>query len=150
MSDDFEDEVRRLRERVSELKRVIRRDLGVSIGPARLPQEPQTVECENCENEFDVDVENGLVCPHCGKSQSDEPEMATDGGTKEGSAGAPQELVVEFTQRFTLHPPEEIDDPVYAKDWFWNTYSEIGYDILDARKKDHYEVVAVTERDSDE
>jgi len=69
---------------------------------------------------------------------------------EEESAGAPQELVVEFTQRFTVQPPEEIDDPVYAKDWFWNIYSEIGYDILDARKKDHYEVVAVTERDSDE
>lgn len=77
---ELEDEVRRLRERVSELERVVERDLGVSVGPVRLPQEPQTVECEACEKEFDVDIKNGLVCPHCGTTQSDEPEMAADGG----------------------------------------------------------------------
>jgi len=64
------------------------------------------------------------------------------------SEGEPQELVVEFTQRFTVKPPEDVDDPVYAEDWFWNIYQEIGYDVIDARRQDHYEVVDVRERDS--
>lgn len=75
-------------------------------------------------------------------------QLMTDGGMP--SDGMPQELVVEYTQRFTVNPPEEVDDPVYAEDWFWNIFSEIGYDVVDPRKKDHYEVIDVRERDSDE
>lgn len=63
--------------------------------------------------------------------------------------GVPQELVVEFTQRFTVKPPDEIDDPVYAEDWFWNIYPEIGVDVVDTRRKKHYEILDVRERDSE-
>lgn len=61
-----------------------------------------------------------------------------------------QELVVEFTQRFTVKPPEEIDGPIYARDWFWNIYPDIGADVLDPRRKRYYEIVDVRECDSDE
>jgi len=67
------------------------------------------------------------------------------------SAGEPeQEIVVEFTQRFTVKPPERITDPVHAEDWFWNIYSDIGYDAIDFRRKKHYNVIDVRERDPDE
>lgn len=61
--------------------------------------------------------------------------------TDRGADGEPPELVVEFTQRFTIRPPDEIDDPAHAEDWFWNFYSEIGYDMVDTQDKSNYEVV---------
>lgn len=56
------------------------------------------------------------------------------------------ELVVEFRQRFTVKPPETLTDPVYAEDWFWNIYPEIGTDVVDTRQKDHFDIVAVRPR----
>ena len=61
--------------------------------------------------------------------------------------GEPQELVVEFTQKFTIKPPDYIDDPAHAEDWFWGIYAEMGYDVLDTRNKDNYEVVDVHPRE---
>lgn len=66
-------------------------------------------------------------------------DVATDGGQED----ADLQIVVEFSERFTVTPPENVDDPVYAKDWFWNIYSDIGWDVLDPKKKDHYEIVDV-------
>jgi len=64
------------------------------------------------------------------------------------SDGVQQEIVVEFTQRFTVKPPESIDDPVHAEDWFWNIYSDIGWDAVDVRRKKHYDVIDVRQADS--
>ena len=58
-------------------------------------------------------------------------------------SGTQQEVVVEFTQQITVQPPEEIDDPEYAADWFWNLYSEIGWDAIDPAKKENYEVTEI-------
>lgn len=60
------------------------------------------------------------------------------------------ELVVEFRERFTVRPPDEITDYVQARDWFWNYYGEIGGDILDFRDSDNYEVLAVRPREADQ
>lgn len=40
-------------------------------------------------------------------------------------------LVVEFTQQFTVHPPDEIEDKVTAEGFFWNRKNEILRDVLD-------------------
>ena len=70
-----EEEVRELRERVSELERVVSRHLDVSVGPRyELPTEPQTTDCWSCGEEFEVNVENGLQCPHCDALQSEETD----------------------------------------------------------------------------
>jgi uncharacterized protein YqfB (UPF0267 family) len=55
-------------------------------------------------------------------------------------------LVVEYRQRFTVQPPDDLTDPVHARDWFFNIYPDLGRDILDPRQKDHYEVLAVQPR----
>lgn len=62
----------------------------------------------------------------------------------------PLELVVEFRQRFTIQPPDEITDPVHATDWFWNIYPELGNDAVDPKRKDHYEVLAARPRGFDD
>jgi len=54
----------------------------------------------------------------------------------------PTKLVVEFRQRFTVKPPEEID-PDHADQWFWNIYNEIGYDLVDTSRSDHYEILSI-------
>lgn len=60
------------------------------------------------------------------------------------------EIVVEFTQRFTVTPPSEIDDQDYAEHWFWNTCDEIGRDVLDWKNVDNYAVIEVREADGDD
>jgi len=62
----------------------------------------------------------------------------------------PLELTVQFTQTFTVQPPDDITDPVYARDWFWNIYPDLGRDVVDPRNQDHYDVVAVKPRDWDD
>jgi hypothetical protein len=59
------------------------------------------------------------------------------------------EIVVEFNQRFTVTPPDQIDDQAYAKLWFRNTCGEIGRDVLDTKNGDNYEVIEVREADDD-
>ncbi|WP_152436438.1 hypothetical protein [Halosimplex carlsbadense] len=65
---DTDRRVQELEERVEELEKVIRRELGHSF--TRPPSEPQTVDCV-CGEKFEVNVVNGLVCPECGRG-SDE------------------------------------------------------------------------------
>jgi hypothetical protein len=60
------------------------------------------------------------------------------------------EIVVEFTQQFTVTPPAEIDDQAYAEQWFRNTCGEIGRDVLDTENGDYYEVIEVREADGDD
>lgn len=67
-----------------------------------------------------------------------EPDAIDDGGVE-------QELVVEFTQQFTVKPPEGITDPLHAKDWFWNIYSQLGYDVVDTQRKENFEILDVRE-----
>jgi len=57
-----------------------------------------------------------------------------------------QELVIEFRQRFTVKPPESIDDPQHAKGWFWNIYPEIGRDVLTTDQQDNYEIIHAGDR----
>lgn len=54
-------------------------------------------------------------------------------------------LLVEFTQRFTVQPPDGIDDSAMAENWFWNVYPEIGLDVVDPKRKANYEVLDVCE-----
>lgn len=60
------------------------------------------------------------------------------------------EIVVEFSQRFTVTPPSEIDDQAYAELWLQNTCGEIGRDVLDTENVDNYEVIEVREAGGDE
>lgn len=60
------------------------------------------------------------------------------------------EIVVEFTQRFTVTPPAEIDGQDYAEHWFWNTCDEIGRDVLNTENTDNYEVIEVREAGGDD
>lgn len=53
------------------------------------------------------------------------------------------ELVVEFRQQFTVKPPANVDDRVYAEDWFWNIYPELGHDVVDTSKKGNYTVLSI-------
>lgn len=43
-------------------------------------------------------------------------------------------IVVEFTQRFTVIPPADIDDEVHAGQWFWNIYPEIVRNDIDEQR----------------
>ena len=108
-----------------------------SENPDARPRGEMEYECGNC---LSATTQFG-DCPVCGTAPH-EVEQSSD--------GTPQELVVEFTQRFTVKPPEDVDNPIYAEDWFWNFYSDIGWDAVDVRRKKHYEVIDVRERGSDE
>jgi hypothetical protein len=66
------------------------------------------------------------------------------------SDGEVTELVVEFTQRFRVIPSADIDDQVHAGQWFWNTYDEIGRDILDSKNSDNYAVIEVRRAGGDD
>jgi hypothetical protein len=142
--------------------------------PFNQPEKPE-VTCPDCEESIEVgiygvceisyDICWGLDCDAYHKFRRDrdaetyaeeastesestvQTTLVTDGGVDRFED---LELVVEFTQRFTVKPPEDIDDPVHAEDWFWNICSDIGWDAVDVRRKKHYDVVDVRERDSDE
>lgn len=51
-------------------------------------------------------------------------------------------LVVEFTQRLKLYPPESIEDGVEAESWFWDSPSHVVWDGLDA-DQGSFEVIEV-------
>ena len=59
------------------------------------------------------------------------------------------EIVVEFTQRYTVTPPAGIDNEFYAKHWFWSRRDEITRDVLDAKNGDNYEVIEIREAAGD-
>jgi hypothetical protein len=64
--------------------------------------------------------------------------------------GTDPEIVVEFTQRFTVTPPDQIDDQDYAEQWFWNIYPDIGRDIVNWENAENYSVIEVREAGGDD
>jgi len=59
------------------------------------------------------------------------------------------ELVVSFSQTFTVKPPAEISDPEHARQWFWEMYADMGWDVIDPERRDHYEIIAANRVISD-
>jgi len=65
-----EQRIYELEQRVKELESIISRELGYHFGPVE--REPQTVDCE-CGTSFDVNLENGCICPSCGTNAIEVP-----------------------------------------------------------------------------
>ena len=102
------------------------------------------------DEEFDEDEYYNRMAEHY--INPDETDLAgadVDESVDQTEDEAAPELVVEFTQRFTVRPPDGLTNPTHAEDWFWNLFSEIGQDILDPQKKDHYDVVGFREMNQD-
>jgi hypothetical protein len=73
MSDqEAEERIQELEERVRELERVVNRDLGYSLGRID-PPEPSSIDCD-CGTTFEINLENGLICPDCGRGSDERGE----------------------------------------------------------------------------